>query len=61
MQTIGSVSGALIYTWWAHETICCIYVLPGRRSFVADSALLASVFGPLPYISAFLVSGLNAK
>ncbi len=59
MQTIGSVSGSLIYTWLgARRNLLYIRLALGFAGFLPISALLASVFGPLPLYLGFLVSGL---
>lgn len=60
MQTIGSVSGALIYTWLgARNNLMFIRLALGMAAFLPVSALLATVIGPLPLYLGFLVSGLT--
>lgn len=60
MQTIGSVSGALIYSWLgARSNLMYIRLALGMAAFLPMSALLASVTGPLPLYIGFLVSGLT--
>ena len=59
MQTIGSVSGALIYTWMgARNNLMFIRFGLGLAAFLPISALLATVVGPLPLYLGFLASGL---
>ncbi|MFN8452287.1 MAG: MFS transporter [Anaerolineae bacterium] len=59
MQTIGSVSGAVIYTWLgARDNLLYIRLALGGAALVPISALLASVVGPLPLYVGFLISGL---
>ena len=60
MQTIGSVSGAFIYTWLgARSNLTFIRLALGLAAFLPISALLATVIGPLPLYLGFLVSGLT--
>ena len=60
MQTIGSVCGALIYTWvGARRNLLFIRLALGGAALLPVSALLASVFGPLPLYFGFLISGLT--
>ncbi len=60
MQTIGSVSGALIYSWLgARSNLMYIRLALGVAAFLPVSALIASVTGPLPLYLGFLVSGLT--
>jgi len=60
MQTIGSVCGALIYTWMgARRNLLFIRLALGLAAFLPVSALLASVTGPLPLYLGFLISGLT--
>jgi len=61
MQTIGGVSGALVYTWLgARRNLLYIRLVLGLAAFLPISALLATVIGPLPLYLGFLVSGLTA-
>jgi MFS family permease len=60
MQTIGSIGGALIYTWLgARSNLLFIRLALGMAAFLPVSALLAAVIGPLPLYFGFLVSGLT--
>jgi MFS family permease len=59
MQTIGSVTGALVYTWLgARNNLLYIRLALGGAAFLPISALLATVLGPLPLYFGFLMSGL---
>jgi MFS family permease len=59
MQTIGSISGALVYTWLgARNNLLYIRLALGGAAFLPISALLASLVGPLPLYLGFLMSGL---
>jgi predicted MFS family arabinose efflux permease len=59
MQTIGSVSGAFLYTWiGAHHNVQFIRLALLNASFLPVSALLATVVGPAPLYLGFLASGL---
>ncbi len=59
MQTIGSVIGALAYTWiGARNNLLYIRLALGSAALLPVSALLATVIGPLPLYFGFLVSGL---
>jgi MFS family permease len=59
MQTIGSVTGALAYTWLgARSNLLYIRVALGGATVLPISALLAGVVGPFPLYFGFLVSGL---
>ncbi|MEO8612131.1 MAG: MFS transporter [Chloroflexota bacterium] len=59
MQTIGSVSGAFIYTWLgAKDNVLYIRLALVGAAFLPISALLATVVGPVPLYFGFLVSGL---
>ncbi len=59
MQTIGSVSGALLYTWLgARNNLLYIRLALGGAAFLPISALLAGVLGPIPLYLGFLMSGL---
>ena len=54
MQTIGGVSGALIYTWLgARRNLMYIRLALGVAAFLPVSALLATVLGPLPLYLGF--------
>jgi MFS family permease len=60
MQTLGSIGGALIYTWLgARSNLMYIRLALGMAAFLPVSALLASVLGPLPLYLGFLVSGIT--
>jgi len=60
MQTVGSVCGALIYTWvGARRNLLFIRLALGCAALLPVSALLAAVFGPLPLYFGFLISGLT--
>jgi len=60
MQTIGSVSGALIYTWLgARSNLTYIRLALALAGLLPISALLAAVVGPWPLYLGFLVSGLT--
>jgi MFS family permease len=60
MQTIGSIGGALIYTWLgARSNLMYIRLALGLAAFLPISALLATVIGPLPLYLGFLVSGIT--
>jgi MFS family permease len=59
MQTIGSVTGALIYTWLgARNNLLYIRLALCGAALLPISALLARVVGPLPLYGGFLMSGL---
>jgi MFS family permease len=61
MQTIGGVSGALVYTWLgARRNLLYIRLVLGLAALLPISALLATIIGPLPLYLGFLVSGLTA-
>jgi MFS family permease len=60
MQTLGSIGGALIYTWLgARSNLMYIRLALGMAAFLPVSALLATVLGPLPLYLGFLVSGIT--
>ncbi len=60
MQTIGSVSGALVYTWLgARNNLMYIRLALVGAAFLPISALISSVAGPLPLFVGFLMSGLT--
>ena len=59
MQTVGSVSGALLYTWLgAHNNLLYIRLALGSAVLLPICALLAGSVGPFPLYFGFLVSGL---
>jgi MFS family permease len=59
MQTIGSVTGALVYTWLgARNNLLYIRLALGGAAILPISALLAGIVGPWPLYFGFLVSGL---
>src|SRR5690606_32409697 len=59
MQTIGSISGALAYTWLgARNNLLYLRLALAGAALLPISALLATVVGPLPLYVRFLVSGL---
>ena len=59
MQTIGSVSGALLYTWLgARNNLMYIRLALVGATLLPISALLAGFVGPVPLYIGFLVSGL---
>ncbi len=62
MQTIGSVSGALIYTWLgARSNLLYLRLALGVSALVPVSALLSTVVGPLPLYIGFLLAGLTVS
>ena len=59
MQTIGSVGGALAYTWLgARNNLLYIRLALGTAVLLPVCALLAGVMGPVPLYVGFLLSGL---
>lgn len=59
MQTVGSLTGALIYTWLgARSNLSFIRLALGVAAFLPVSAILAAMIGPLPLYLGFLVSGI---
>ena len=59
MQTIGNVTGALVYSWLgARNNLLYIRLALAGGTILPLSALLASVVGPVPLYIGFLVSGL---
>lgn len=59
MQTIGSISGALAYTWLgARNNLLYIRLALAGGALLPISALLAGVIGPVPLYFGFLMSGL---
>jgi MFS family permease len=62
MQTIGSITGALMYTWLgARHNLMYIRLALGAAALLPISALLASIIGPLPLYLGFLISGLTVS
>jgi MFS family permease len=60
MQTIGSVTGALIYTWLgARSNLLYIRLALAGGAMLPISALLAGAVGPVPLYFGFLMSGLT--
>jgi len=60
MQTIGAISGALLYTWiGARNNLLFIRLALLGGAFLPISALIASVVGPFPLYLGFLMSGLT--
>jgi len=61
MQTVGSVIGALVYSWLgARDNALYIHLSLVSMSLLPICVLLASVVGPWPLSFGFLVSGLAA-
>lgn len=59
MQTIGSVSGALLYTWLgARSNLTFMRLVLAGGALLPVSALVAGVAGPVPLYLGFLMSGL---
>ncbi len=59
MQTIGALTGALLYTWiGARDNLFYIRLALVCAAMLPVSALLAGMIGPLPLYIGFLVSGL---
>jgi MFS family permease len=59
MQTIGSITGALVYTWLgARNNLLYLRLALGGAALLPISALLSTLVGPLPLYIGFLVSGL---
>ncbi len=59
METIGSIAGALIYTWvGARHNLLYLRMALGTAVLLPVCALLAGVVGPLPLYLGFLISGL---
>lgn len=62
MQTVGSISGALIYSWaGARHQMMFIRLALAGAALLPISALIASVVGPLPLYIGFLASGLTVS
>jgi MFS family permease len=60
MQTVGSICGALLYSWLgARNNLLFIRLALVAAAFLPVSALLASVIGPFPLYIGFLISGLT--
>lgn len=60
LQTVGSVSGALLYTWLgAKNNVLFIRLALIGAAFLPVSALIASVVGPFPLYVGFLLSGIT--
>ena len=59
MQTTGSVTGALLYSWLgARHNLLYIRLALGAGALLPVSALLASVIGPVPLYAGFFITGL---
>ncbi|MBK8026389.1 MAG: MFS transporter [Chloroflexi bacterium] len=62
LQTIGSVTGALLYTWLgARNNLMYIRMALAVAAILPISALVASFVGPLPLYIGFLASGLTVS
>jgi MFS family permease len=62
MLTIGSVGGALAYTWLgARSNLLSIQLALGCAALLPICALLAGVVGPVPLYFGFLLSGLSTS
>lgn len=62
MQTIGTVAGALAYTWLgARSNLLYMRLALISAMLLPICALLAGLLGPLPLYVGFLVSGLSAS
>ena len=60
MQSIGSISGALVYTWLgARNNVLYIRLALMGAALLPILALLSSQVGPLPLYAGFLLSGLT--
>lgn len=60
MQTIGSVSGSLIYVWLgARNNLLYLRLVLAGAVLIPLSALLAAALGPWPLYIGFLISGLT--
>jgi MFS family permease len=60
MQSIGSISGALIYTWLgARSNVLYIRLALTGAALIPILALIAGQVGPLPLYAGFLLSGLT--
>ena len=61
MQTVGSVTGALVYTWLgARNNLLFIQLALASAALLPLCALLAGAVGPWPLYVGFLVSGVAA-
>ena len=59
MQTIGSVAGAVVYSWFgARNNVLYIRLALAVACLLPISALVAGIVGPLPLYFGFLVAGL---
>ena len=59
MQTIGTVSGALFYSWLgARSNVMYIRIALGAAALLPVGALASGVVGPVPLYVGFLLSGL---
>ncbi|NDJ60435.1 MAG: MFS transporter [Chloroflexi bacterium] len=59
MQTVGTVAGALAYTWLGvRSNLLVMRLALAGWALVPSSALLAGVVGPVPLYVGFLVSGM---
>jgi MFS family permease len=59
MQTVGSIAGALLYTWLGvRNNVLYIRLALAAAALLPICALLAGVAGPLPLYIGFLISGL---
>lgn len=62
MQTVGSVAGAVAYTWLgARNNLLYIRLALGGAAWLPVCALLAGRVGPLPLYFGFLVSGMASS
>lgn len=62
MQTVGSLSGALLYTWLgARNNVLYIRLAIATAVLLPICALLSAIVGPVPLYFGFLVSGLAAS
>ena len=62
MQTIGSLGGALVYTWLgARNNLLSIQLALGGAALLPICALLAQSVGPIPLYFGFLMSGLSSS
>jgi predicted MFS family arabinose efflux permease len=62
MLTIGSVGGALVYTWLgARRNMLSIQLALGAAALLPICALLARVVGPIPLYFGFLLSGMSTS
>ncbi|MCC6802030.1 MAG: MFS transporter [Anaerolineae bacterium] len=62
MQTLGTVGGALVYTWLgARSNLTYMRLALSSAVLLPICAVLAGVVGPLPLYAGFLLSGLAAS